>query len=603
VYFEMGNLDMAKARRLIWQLYPSYFLVVLVSLLAAGWYTSKAMQRFYLDQSRINLVHQARLLVHQFLPLLQQHDLKAIDALCKARGKLIPQRLTVILPNGVVAGDSESDPAQMENHGNRQEVRNALQGTQSASVRFSVTLGQQMMYAAIPIGDDPPNGIMRVSIATSDLDKVLHHLQTRLVLGGLVIALAAAVVCLVIARRISRPIEIMRQGAARFAEGDLAHRLAPPSTVELAGLAEAMNQMAKDLESRIQTVIRQRNETQAVLSSMMEGIIALDLEEKVLDSNQSAMKMLRQSLDQIKGRSIQEIIRNRELHEILRQTLTQGTKTEADITLHRQVGLILNVHISPLVDADGKRIGALLVMNDVTQLRRLENMRRDFAANVSHEIKTPLTAIQGFVETLHAGKVEDPAERSRFLGIIHKHVMRLSAIIDDLMKLSRLEQDDPGMQLRLEPHEIKKMLATAVQLCGHQAAEKQITIGVDCDEHLSAEMDVDLMEQAALNLLDNAIKYSPTQSQIQISVELSNDIIDIHFQDQGPGIAPKHLSRLFERFYRVDTSRSRKMGGTGLGLAIVKHIAQAHHGQVRVESHQGKGSSFTLSIPAHRATS
>lgn len=594
---------MKKPRRLIWQLYPSYLLVVLFSLLATGWYASSAMHRFYISQIRENLYHQAQLLIDQFLPMLDPLNAPAVDALCKSRGRLVPQRITVILPNGVVIGDSKSDPAQMENHGDRQEVQGALHGGSASATRFSATLDQQMMYVAIPIHDGVQNqpkilGVMRVSIATSAMDISLRELRVRLIWGGFVIALLASAVCLVISRRISSPIEIMRQGAARFARGDLAHRLDIPTTVELAALAEAMNQMANDLENRIQAVIRQRNEIKAVLSSMMEGVIALDHEERILHCNQTALGMFNQTLEQIRGRSIQEIIRNRDLHNMLRETLAEGAKTEGDITLHRQVGRVMNVHCTPLLDADETRIGALVVMNDVTQLRRLENMRSDFAANVSHEIKTPLTAIQGFVETLHHGNVDDPEEVSRFLGIIHRHVLRLADIIDDLMKLSRLEQDDEGTRLNIEPFRVKNMIAAAAQMCSKKAADKQIELRIHCDDDLSVDMDAALMEQAAVNLLDNAIKFSPENSAIDISVVRNGDDILIRFKDRGIGIAGKHLPRLFERFYRVDKARSRKLGGTGLGLAITKHIVQAHGGQVRVDSVQGVGSTFIISIPA-----
>jgi two-component system phosphate regulon sensor histidine kinase PhoR len=598
---------MKKPRRLIWQLYPSYLLVVLISLLATGWYASSAMHRFYISQIRENLYHEAQLLIDQFVPLLDPINTEAVDTLCKSRGRLIPQRITVILPDGVVIGDSKSDPAKMENHGDRLEIQGALRGEPASATRFSATLDQQMLYMAIPIRDQAGNrqknqGVIRVSIATSAMDMSLRELRVRLIWGGLIIALLASVVCLVISRRISLPIETMRQGAARFAAGNLAHRLNTPSTVELAALAEAMNQMANDLENRIQAVIRQRNEFQAVLSSMMEGVIALDHEERILHCNQTALGMFSQLLEHVRGRSIQEIIRNRDLHDMLRETVAKGTKTEGDIILLRPAGRVMNVHCTPLLDADETRIGALVVMNDVTQLRRLENMRSDFAANVSHEIKTPLTAIQGFVETLHHGNVDDPEEASRFLGIIHRHVLRLVDIIDDLMKLSRLEQDDEGKQLNIEPGRVRNMIADAVQMCGKKAADKRIDLKIHCDDDLSVNMDAALMEQAVVNLLDNAIKYSPENSRIDISAERDGDNIIMHFKDQGIGIAARHLSRLFERFYRVDKARSRKLGGTGLGLAIVKHIVQAHGGQVGVESVQGTGSTFTILIPAGPST-
>jgi two-component system phosphate regulon sensor histidine kinase PhoR len=238
-----------------------------------------------------------------------------------------------------------------------------------------------------------------------------------------------------------------------------------------------------------------------------------------------------------------------------------------------------------------------VVISDVTQLRQLENMRRDFAASVSHEIKTPLTAIKGFVETLVTGDLEDREEIRRFLGIIDRHVNQLDTIIDDLIQLSSIEQDDELKQIGLEHSHIQTVLRAAIDFCAESIREKAIDVQLSCESDLSGRIAANLLEQAGVNLLDNAIKYSPEKSIIQIKALIVDGEIQICFKDKGMGIARKHLPRLFERFYRVDKARSRKLGGTGLGLAIVKHIAQAHGGSVSVESELGKGSTFTLHLP------
>jgi two-component system, OmpR family, phosphate regulon sensor histidine kinase PhoR len=591
---------MQRPKKLIWHLYPSYLLLILLTLTATGWFAGRSMRSFYLTQIRQNLLNQAYLLRDLFVPLLDPLNQQELDRRCKEVGGRVLTRFTVILPNGKVVGDSEAVPARMENHGNRPEIRQALKGTVGSAIRFSGTLHQRMMYVAMPVQDQDKaaiRGVIRISIATDAIDKQLRTLQIRLALGGLVIAVLASLVCLAISRRITRPVEAMRQGAARFAQGDLSHRLHPPETLELAGLAAAMNQMALDLEGRIRAVVRQRNESRAVLSSMVEGVIALDPEERILHLNQAAARLLNQPVDFLRGRSIQEVMRNRDLHHMVNTTLSEGSNTEGDVTLYQNGDQIFNIHCTSLRDSGGVSIGALLVINDVTQLRRLENMRTDFAANVSHEIKTPLTAIQGFVETLHQGAVEDPAEAKRFLGIIEKHVHRLTTIIDDLMRLSRLEQDQESRRLTLEAGPVADVIHTAVGLCRAKADEKRITIEVACQEGLSAGMDAELMEQAVVNLLDNAIKYSSAGSRIEVEARRSPQEVCIQVRDQGMGIPSRHLSRLFERFYRVDKARSRNMGGTGLGLAIVKHIIQAHGGEVTVESVLQRGSTFTLHLP------
>jgi two-component system, OmpR family, phosphate regulon sensor histidine kinase PhoR len=589
-----------RSKRLIWQLYPSYLLLVLLTLVATGWYAGHAMRSFYMTQIHQDLLNQAYLLREQFTPLLEPLRQEELDRRCKEIGAEVPTRLTFILPDGKVVADSEALPAEMENHSNRPEIQEALHGSDGTSIRFSATLHKRMMYVAIPVRKKGAMiGVTRIALATGAIDGQLRSLQVRIALGGIIIAVLASMVCLGISRRITRPIETMRQGAARYALGDLSHRLHPPDTLELAGLAAAMNQMAQELERRIQAVVRQRNESQAVLSSMVEAVIALNPEERIMEVNEAAADLLNRSIAQLRDRSIQEVMRSRDLHRMVRTTLSEGANTEGDITLYQNGEQILSTHCTSLRDADGDSIGALLVINDVTQLRRLENMRSDFAANVSHEIKTPLTAIQGFVETLQHGCVDDPAEAQRFLGIIQKHVRRLTAVIDDLMHLSRLEQDQEATRLTMEEGAVADVINTAVSLVRTKADQKEIAIQVDCQEGLTARMDADLMEQAVVNLLDNAIKYSTTGSRIEVQARTSEAEIRIDVRDQGMGIAAKHLSRLFERFYRVDKARSRTLGGTGLGLAIVKHIVQAHGGQVTVQSTQGRGSTFTLHLPSY----
>lgn len=591
---------MVKRKRLIRQIYPSYLLLVLMVLSATGWYASRSMRDFYLSQTRQDLLHQAHLLTGQFLPLLDPVAQPELDHLCKTNGTTVPTRITVILPDGQVVGDSQATPGSMENHRDRPEILQALEGKTGSAIRFSGTLHQRMLYVAVPIAHKGrTRGIMRVAIATDAVDEQLRSLQVRIAVGGVVIAFIASFVCLIISRRISRPLETMRQGAARFARGDLSHRLHPPTTLELAELADAMNRMAVEIEGRIDAVVRQRNETQAVLASMVEGVVALDSKERIMTINRAAARLINRSDEQLKGRSIQEFMRSRELNHMIQTTLTKGANTERDIILFQNGEQILNTRCTLLNDANGECIGALLVMSDVTHLRRLENMRRDFAANVSHEIKTPLTAIQGFVETLHDGSVTDPQEVERFLAIIQKHVHRLTAIIDNLMQLSTLEQDAEVQRLNHANSAVHDVIQSAVQLCRLKATEKEIRIEVEGPKDLMTRMDADLMEQAVVNLLDNAIKYSPEHSCIHIVATQRDARIQINVQDGGIGISKKHLPRLFERFYRVDKARSRKMGGTGLGLAIVKHIMQAHSGRVTVQSVQGQGSTFTLHLPGN----
>ena len=594
---------MKKKKRLIYKLFPSYLLITLMSLIAVSWYALSFTRQFYLERTRVDLEDSGRLLVNQVIHLLLPLNEKAVDALCKAAGGQTAIRVTVTLPDGRVVGDSEEMPANMDNHRGRKEIRAALAGDIGVSIRYSDTIQRNMMYVAMPLtADGNLIGVLRTSLTVTAIDERISIIRSRIAAGALLVALLASGISWFVSRRITQPLEEMRSSANRFAEGDLFHRLAPSDIREFSDLAETMNQMAEQLQRRIDEISSQRSQMESVLSSMREGVIATDMDQQVTSINQAAAKMFGIPMESVLGRSILEIIRNHEFQEFMDRSLKNGENSESDIFVHNNGERIFNVQCTPLLDAMEKHMGGLVVVSDVTQLRRLENMRRDFAASVSHEIKTPLTAIKGFVETLVTGGLDDLGESQRFLTIIDKHVKRLTAIIDDLMQLSRIERDLEVQQIGLEPCRIEDVLNTAVNLCADPIKEKNIDIQLSAEAGLSGCFDATLLEQAAVNLLDNAIKYSPETSVVHIEALTVDDEIQIRFKDQGMGIADKHFPRLFERFYRVDKARSRKLGGTGLGLAIVKHIAQAHGGNVTVESELNKGSTFTLHLPLERVS-
>jgi two-component system phosphate regulon sensor histidine kinase PhoR len=588
---------MKRRKKLIWQLFPSFLLITLLSLLAVSWYASNSLHHFFLDQTAADLKIRALLVQKQIVAHLVPLDAAEVDAICKEIGKQSATRITVILLSGQVIGDSRETPRQMDNHADRPEIAMALKGNPGQSTRFSNTLRQQMMYVAVPLQKDRTTlGVIRTSVPITSIKGEFRSIQIKIALGGLLIAVLAAWISLVISRRIIRPIEEMKRGTDRFADGDLTHRLAVPDSEELASLAEALNQMAAQLDRRIKTIISQRNELETVLASMLEGVVAIDNEERIININAAAAGFFDSNPEDCPGRNLQEIIRNSALQLFVRNSISSKVPKEDDISLYYNGEKTLHLQSSPLLDANKEHIGTLVVFNDVTHLKRLEDMRRDFVANVSHEIKTPLTAIKGFVETLRLGDVEKPEESERFLGIIQKHVDRLSAIVEDLLSLSRIEQEDERKAIKIEKGPILDVLKSAIQICRSKAQEKKIDIHPICEPQLTSWFDSSLLEQAVVNLLDNAIKYSEPNSIISLKANLKDSEMKITVEDRGIGIAKKHLPRLFERFYRVDKARSRNLGGTGLGLAIVKHIAQAHGGKVTVESTLGVGSVFTIEI-------
>ncbi|MBN1257647.1 MAG: HAMP domain-containing protein [Planctomycetes bacterium] len=513
-------------------------------------------------------------------------------------GKASATRFTVILTDGRVIGDSEKPSDEMDNHSDRPEIRQAMLGKIGSEIRRSDTLQMDMMYLAIPHQvAEKELIVIRAAIPVVALAQALNIIYSKFALGGIIIALLAAVVCFFISRWISRPVEELKQGVIAFSKGELKNKIPIPDSEEIGALAEAINLMAEELDQRIKALAEQRNEQEAIFASMVEGVLAVDLNENILWMNRAAEKILELKSEEVKGRFVQEVIRNPDLQAFIRRSLSEEGVIEGDIALRENGDRFFQACSDKLRNAAGKSIGIVIVLNEVTRLYKLERVRRDFVANVSHELRTPITSIRGFAETLLEKGKQSPEEADKFITIIFKQVKRLNAIIEDLLALSRLEKQTDDHEVKLVEAKVKSVLLTARQLCELLATEKNIELKVDCPDGLQGRLSVDLLERAVANLIDNAIKYSENDSQILIEGVNEEKEIHINVKDQGCGIAKEHQSRIFERFYRVDKARSRKQGGTGLGLAIVKHTAQLHGGSVRVESTPGKGSIFTIILP------
>lgn len=589
-----------RRRRLLWQIFPAYLAITLAALTAVTWYVSRSLEQFHVSQTAADLEARARLLEPQLAGLLEPVRRDAVDALSKRLGPRAATRITVILLSGEVLGDSLEDPRRMDNHADRPEVMAALAGRVGSTTRFSHTLGKRMMYVAVPVvGERGVVGVVRTSVPMTAIDLALQGIYQQIGFAGLAVALLTALLSLLVARRISRPLEAMKQGAQRFADGELERRLPVSGSEEIAGLAEALNRMAAQLDERLRTVVRQRNEQEAVLASMVEGVLAVDTEERVIRINRAAAQLLDADLDRAQGRRIREVVRKADLLRFVARTLAGGAPAEEDIVLRGEGReLFLQAHGTVLWDAAHREIGALIVLHDVTRLRRLESIRRDFVANVSHELKTPITAIKAAAETLRDGAIRDPEGGVRFVEIVAKQADRLGAIIDDLLALSRIEQGVEEHGIALERGPVRPVLEAAIQTCAISAHDKKVSISLYCSPELEARRNPPLLEQAVVNLLTNAIKYSRREGKVVVDAGQHREKVMIKVQDWGCGIPPEHLPRIFERFYRVDKARSRAQGGTGLGLAIVKHIAQAHGGEVVVHSTPGEGSVFTIILPA-----
>ena len=462
--------------------------------------------------------------------------------------------------------------------------------------RYDSGSGRRSLEVAVPVPTSPRSVILVTGDAASS-DRTLAEWQRTLLLGCLAVTAVAAAIAYALARQLARPLDGLRAAAARLASGDV--RADPPATdvAEFADLATALVRLREQLVERGLTIGRQDTQQEAVLGSMIEGVLAIDGRRRILGINRAAADLLDVEADAAAGRPMQDVIRNPDLRRFALTAIDCREPVEDDLLLRGVRDRTIRLRGTALRDASGDG-GAVIVLNDVTEVQRLEHVRRDFVANVSHELKTPVASIKGFVETLLDGALDDHADARRFLGIVSRQADRLASIIEDLLALSRIEQSETSGTLPLERHPLAGLLVAATDDCRPRATERSIRVELACPPMLMVTVNGPLLEQAVINLVDNAIKYSEPGKTVWLSADADADGTAIRVRDEGCGIAAEHLPRLFERFYRVDKARSRNLGGTGLGLSIVKHIVQAHAGTIAVESTPGVGTTFTIRLPA-----
>jgi two-component system, OmpR family, phosphate regulon sensor histidine kinase PhoR len=588
-----------KKQKLIWQIFPLFMVIIVVSLSLEAWYFTRHSRQFFLENTKTELTVRARLIQLKAAEILSRGPVRnqELNDLCKKLGESIQTRVTIILPTGEVIGDSFARTRAMENHLNRPEVQAALKGETGVAIRYSNTLDQNMMYTALPVeGPDGVTAVVRTAVSIAAIDKDIRATRNKVIIFLIFTVAAAAGVSWYVTRRIIRPLEEIKKGARAFARGDLANRLTVPDTEELSELAGSMNQMARALDSRIQESMNRQRELEAVHASMQEGVIAIDNDEKIITMNAAAAKIFNFSPASLKNRNILEVARNFELQNFIRKALSTHAPVEDDIIIQQDGDHILNIHSSALWDSHEKRMGTLIIFHDITRIRRLESMHKDFAANVSHELKTPLTSIKGFIETLQGMPGDINEDTAGFLKIIEKNVNRMIELVNDLLALSRLERLE-GTGVRFEENHLSLLIQGAISACTPLAQKKQIQVHVDCPEDLTARVDPVLMEQALVNLVENAVKYSPEKARVAVTARGTAAQVELTVMDSGTGIGKEHLPKIFNRFYRVDKGRSRHEGGTGLGLAIVKHIVQYHNGRISVSSVKNKGTTFHIQIP------
>ncbi|WP_319562746.1 ATP-binding protein [Marispirochaeta sp.] len=539
------------------------------------------------------------LMLKGLLFMAEERDRLDYDAFCKAAGKSGDTRITVIAADGKVLGDSHAEIESMNNHGDRPEVRYSMKRGSGTAIRHSASVGYRMMYLAISVKTDTGTHVLRVSRSVEAVDEVISRTNRTVLLISLFFLILALFAAVRTGQWIRRPLRRLVDVASRLETGDLDARSDVGYPEEFRVLGHTLNAMARSLAKRMETVQRQRDEYQSVLSGMSEAVIVLDKSLQIVDSNPAAERIFLRTRNEMLSKPLLHAVRNLHLQKVAEELFSGSGPMSAEFPLTFSAGgersLYLQVHGALIPNGESGQPRAVLVFTDITGIKRSEQVRKDFVSNVSHELKTPITSIKGFVETLIDGAAEDREVLSRFLGIIAKQADNMHAIIEDLLQLSRL--DEQSLLLEDSPVEIELVLRNAFERVRESARSRKIRLEQEPGAGCRVRGNQGLLEQAVFNLLDNAVKYSEPGGEISAGVRVNEAVIELFVKDRGVGIPAEDLPRVFERFYRVDKARSRETGGTGLGLAIVKHIALVHGGTVSVDSTPGEGSLFTITLP------
>ena len=573
---------------------------LIVTLLVGG----PALRRRAVEQTREQLMAEAHLMARVVEPALRAGaGPEELDAAVDAAAREVRARVTIVAPDGRVLADSALSGgalAAVENHLDRPEVRQALAMGTGVSQRRSTTVGEEMLYAAVPVrSSGRVRAVSRVALSLRGVDEQAREFQGALLLALLVAFAATATLSAAFASSLAGPLREVMDAARRFAAGDLAARSRVSRTDELGELARILNRSADQLQGRITEIARDRARTEAILSAMEEGVLAVDHRGAVLLANDALRRQLAPQ-DPV-GRHYLEVVRQREVAQVVEEVLGAKRRVRLEMELRhpRRDYAVVGV---PFPGAEDVPPGAVLTFHDVTERRRLEQVRRDFVANASHELRTPLTSIKGFVEALEDGAVADPPTAQRFLAKIRTHADRMAALVADLLELSRLESGERPP--RWQPVSPARLADDVVASFAQTAAAARTTLAHTDAGAPEVVSDPERLRAILQNLVDNALKYTPAGGHVQVSTAAGPDGSALFtVADDGPGIAAEHLPRIFERFYRVDRARSRDVGGTGLGLSIVRHLAEGVRANVAVESQPGRGTRFTVRVPPGPATS
>jgi two-component system phosphate regulon sensor histidine kinase PhoR len=558
-------------------------------------YFNHSEKGLYLNQLEENLIHEARLIKNSGIIDYQSNSFAELDKWVKEIGEKIDTRITIINKYGKVIADSDYIPADMDNHLNRPEIQEVLNNQEKGlSIRRSDTLDIDMFYLAIPVEKDAQLiGFIRLSKSLQDINEVIrNNVRNNLIFFFFMLIITFLLVWK-FTRDIIYPLGQITRYAGNLAEGNFQERVELGRySNEIGTLAQMFNFMASQLESKIKQISDEKNRAEAILSNMVDGLIAVDTNYRIRLINPAARKMF-QLNEEVKGKRVIEVLRHHVFEELIQETLQENEIINEELVLQKEEKKVLRCNFVPILNETGQANGAIVVFNDITELRRLEQLRKDFVGNVSHELRTPLTSIIGYIDTIIENDIEDVSTIKRFLNIIKTEADRLALLIKDLLDLSKLENKN---QYVLRPGDLNKIINKVIQIFEEKARKRKINLFKNVEVNLLVYMISEQIEQVLINLVDNALKYTPEGGQVLIRAYKDKDFVVIEVEDSGIGISKQDQERIFERFYRVDKARSRALGGTGIGLSIVKHIIQNHHSSIEVESELDKGTVFRFRL-------
>ena len=566
----------------------SYLIIIITLSSLILFFSFRAIKESYLDSLTQDLTHLCITLETKVIALVAEKRFQELDSFVKDLGKHIQTRITVIDPSGTVLADSEKNPAGMEKHNLRVEIMQALQGKVGTSLRFSTTVKEEMLYVAMPIElKGTQLGVVRVSLFIRDIDRLLDKLRMTILYSVVIILIIAIIIALLFSKSLTRPIRALIAASRRVAAGDFGATVLVKSDDEFKELGDSFNYMTGRMSSLFAEVSGKKEELHSIISSIQEGLLVLDQKGKILLSNESMKKIfIGAAFD---GKLYWEVIREPQFSDLINRVVNEKKSHTDEIVLNSKTFLCS----ATLLGAHEEMV---IIFHDITESKKLEKIKKDFVVNVSHELRTPLTAIKGFVETLE----EDIDDKNRhYLSIMRRNTDRLINIVEDLLVLSQLEEKDAA--LHLDEIDLTKIIEQIHRIFELKLKEKNLSFTLESKNGIPRiTADAFKLEQIFVNIIDNAVKYTE-KGGIRVILEYRNNQVIIEIEDTGSGIPQEHLSRIFERFYVVDASRSRQLGGTGLGLSIVKHIVLLHNGRVDVESTPGKGTKFSINLPVNPA--